>query len=301
MTDVYVPDIECDSCVKLISKKLHKEHINDFKVTNESVELENPDQASKAIRIINGLGFRASTDPFERKTWKERVKHFKENKRQYAIERLGLQNSFSVFIILLAVAGFSYIVLLKNIPNFISNYGLWMLYLVITIVSVGIGLWHFYAYKAKVTCMTGMMLAMTFGMQTGMMLGAVVGATNGFFTGAMVGMIVGTLIGIVTGKCCGVMGVMEGAMAGLMGGTMGPMITVMMFSDNVQLFMPFYMVINVFIMLGLSYMLYEEVVEGKEVQRRPLDFTTLAAASVIALVVIGALMIFGPKSPLIAF
>lgn len=301
MTDIYVPDIECDSCVKLISKRLHKEKINNFKMTNECVQLENDDQTQKAIKIIKGLGYRAGTDPFERKTWNERVKHFKENKKQYAIEVLGLQNTIGVFIVLLAISAFSYIVLLKNVPNFLNNYGVWIFYLIITITSLGMGLWHFYAYRAKVTCMTGMMIGMTFGMQGGMMLGAIVGATNGFFMGAMAGMIIGTIIGIFTGKCCGVMGVMEGAMAGLMGGTMGPMITVMMFSDHVNIFMPFYMAINVFIMLGLSYMLYEEVVEGQVVKRRPLDFTTLAAASILALILIGALMIFGPSSALISF
>ena len=137
-------------------------------------------------------------------------------------------------------------------------------------------------------------------MQTGMMIGAIVGATNGFFMGSMVGMIVGTIIGVITGKCCGVMGLMEGAMAGLMGGTMGPMITVMMFSDHVLIFMPLYMIINIGIMLGLSYMLYEEIVEGRQVVKKPLDFNTLAAASVLALIIIGALMIYGPSSALIA-
>ena len=300
MTNVYVPDIECDSCVKLISKKLVREGIKDFSVSGDAVTVQEA-QTTKTIKLINDLGYRASTEPFERKTFKERIKHFKENKHLYEIERTGLQHSLSIFLIITAVLGLAYIGLFRFQPAFLSTYGWWLLYLVLTVTTIGIGLWHFYAYRAKVTCMTGMMIGMTFGMQTGMMLGAIIGATNGFFYGAMAGMITGTFIGIVTGKCCGVMGVMEGAMAGVMGGTMGPMITVMMFSDHVLLFMPLYMLINIFIVAGMSYMLYEEVVEGKQVMRTPIDFATLAAASIIVTVALAALIVYGPTSALIAF
>jgi hypothetical protein len=133
-----------------------------------------------------------------------------------------------------------------------------------------------------------------------MMLGIVIGATNGFFIGALTGMLVATFIGVTTGMRSGIMGIMQGAMAGVMGGTMGPMISVMMFSDHLLYFMPFYMIINVGIMLGLSYLYYEEAIEGKIVERKPLDFTALAAACIIAFVLLGALMIYGPTSALLS-
>ena len=60
---IYVPDIECDSCVKIISKKL-TEHNIQYQMHTDAVDTENTEEA---IKIIQNLGFRASTVPFERK------------------------------------------------------------------------------------------------------------------------------------------------------------------------------------------------------------------------------------------
>ena len=302
MTIIYVPDIECDSCVKLITRKLKNEHFADFTVKKDHIVLSSGASVDVVVKLIKGLGFRASTTPFERKTFKERMRHVKENKGAYDLEIKGLWHAVKLFLILMILSVFSYVGFLKGIPNFLSNYGWWVFYSIVTVTTIAAGVWHFYAYRAKMTCMVGMMVGMTFGMQTGMMLGAVIGATNGFFVGCMVGMLAGVAIGAVTGRCCGVMGIMEGMMAGLMGGTMGPMITVMMFSDHLLWFMPFYMIINVIIVAGLSYMLYEEVVEHNEkVEKKPLDFLTLASVGVIVLFIVVAIMIYGPTSALISF
>lgn len=299
MKKIYVPDIECDSCVRLITKKLNKNNIKDFKVEKDSVLLDNKE--NEAIKIIKQAGYRASFEPFERKTFRERIRHYKENKTAYKIESLGFKNTLFVFISLLLFSVAAYFFIFNKIDNFFSSYAWWVFYLLISITSISMAAWHYFAYQGKVTCMTGMMIGMTFGMQTGMMIGAIIGATNGFFWGSMTGMLLGTGIGLLTGRCCGVMGLMEGAMAGVMGGTMGPMITVMMYSDNVLWFMPFYMIINVGIMLGLSYMLYEEVVEDKKVKIKPLDTVSLIALSVIAMSLLTALIIYGPSSSLIAY
>jgi copper chaperone CopZ len=293
---IYVPDIECDSCVKLITRKLSNSNISDFKITKESVILQDSSQVNHAIALIKSSGFRASTNPFERKTVKERLRHFKHNKHLYKVERTAIKYSIITFFVLIALFAVSYWLIFRNTEGFLAQYGWWMFYLVISIVSIGVATWHYTAYRAKVTCMTGMMIGMTFGMQTGMMIGAVIGATNGFFMGSMVGMILGTAIGVITGKCCGVMGVMEGAMAGLMGGTMGPMITVMMFSDNVLWFMPVYMLINIGIIVGLSWMLYEEVVEGQRVIIDPIDGVTFVSLSIVFTAILTAIMVYGPSS-----
>lgn len=300
--EIYVPDIECDSCVKLIRKKLEKNNINNFSITNDAVILKGESvNSEKIIELINSMGYRASNEPFERKSFSERLRHFKENKQSYKIERIGLNYSLGIFLSLSLLAILSYFMIFNKNPGFLGTYGWWIFYLIISVTSIVFATWYYTAYRAKVTCMTGMMIGMTFGMQTGMMIGAIIGATNGFFWGAMVGVVLGTTIGILTGKCCGVMGVMEGAMAGVMGGTMGPMITVMMFSDNVLWFMPLYMLINIFIIAGLSYMLYEEVVEGKKVKIKPLDGTTLIAVSIIITTLLTILMVYGPSSSLISF
>jgi cation transport ATPase len=301
MVKIYVPDIECDSCVRRISKKLHENKFNGISFDSEGVIIENDHNKNDAIKIIRGLGYRAATTPFERKTWKERLNDFKENTQKYNVEVKGLQYTMSTFIILEILFLLAFFGLFRNMPNFMSSYGQWMLYLIISVSAIGFGLWHFYSYKAKITCMTGMMIGMTFGMQTGMMIGAVVGATNGFFVGSMTGMLLGTFVGWLTGKSCGVMGIMEGMMAGLMGGTMGPMITSMMLYDRVSIFMPFYMTINLLIIFGLSYMFYEEVVEKSEgLERKPVDFTTFVSIAIIITFLIGALIVYGPKAAALA-
>ena len=179
----------------------------------------------------------------------------------------------------------------------LGRYAVWLLYLNITIAALGTALWHFMAHKAQVSCMLGMMIGMTFGMQTGMMLGAVIGATNGFFAGAMTGMIAAVAIGIITGRCCGIMGIMQGMMAGVMGGTMGPMITLMMFSDHLALFMPFYMAVNLAITAGGSYMIYKEL-EGQG-EKKPASFSVFISLCVIASFAFAMLMLYGPKSILV--
>jgi hypothetical protein len=85
-------------------------------------------------------------------------------------------------------------------------------------------------------------------------------------------------------------------MAGVMGGTMGPMISLMMLTDHLDMFMPFYMIINAIIVIALPYMVYEEVVEGKQVEKNPADFMTFAGIALIAAAVLIAIMLLGPKS-----
>ena len=297
MTKIYVPDIECDSCVRLISKKMKDNNIHNFKVDDESVVLDDASTKEKAISIIRGLGYRASEEPFENMTFKERFRSVSENPEKYSVEFKGLTYAVNVFVILLALFLIAYFGFLKAIPGFIQSYAVWILYLLISITVLSFGLWHFLSYRGRVTHMAGMMIGMTFGMQTGMLIGAVLGATNGFFVGAMTGMILGVIVGILTGKCCGIMGIMEGMMAGVMGGTMGPMITVMMIYDHISVFMPFFVGFNILIVLGLSYLFYEEVVEkGSGVERKPVDFALLASLCVIAGAVLILIMIYGPKS-----
>jgi copper chaperone CopZ len=301
MKTIYVPDIECESCVKLIRKSLDNNGVSNYEINNERILLKDDTNSEFVTNLVKSLGYRASTSPFERMTFKERIRHFKENKNLYQIELLGLKYGLTVSIVLLFLVTLFYFIIFRHIEDFLVNYGWWIFYLLITVVSVGIATWHYTAYRTKITCMMGMMIGMTFGMQTGMMLGAVVGATNGFFWGSMVGMLTGTFIGIQTGKCCGIMGILEGAMAGLMGGTMGPMISVMMFSDNLLFFMPFYMLINVLILLGFSYMLYEEAIEGKKFTVAPLDQFTFISLSIIVTTLIVILMVYGPSSALISY
>lgn len=301
-TTIYVPDITCESCTKLIGKKLKNEkNVNDFSFFQEGVHINHDEDMKKEnlISIIRNQGFRASAEPFENKTFKERIHDWKENKEKYTVEKNLLRNAIFAFLILLVLESVAYAGIFSTIPNFLSTYGPLILYLDISIISLTFAVFHIASYKAKITCMTGMMIGMTFGMQAGMMLGAILGATNGYFIGALSGMLIGVIVGAAMGKSCGVMGVMEGMMAGLMGGTMGPMISVMMLNDHLALFMPVYILINLLIIAGLSYMFIQEVVESPLTKGKRPDFMTFVSVTIIITAILTTLMIYGPKSTLL--
>ena len=289
-TKIYIPDIECDSCTKLLKRKF--KDMDGIEFTHEhNIKIED------MIQTINELGFRASLRPFERKNLKERLRDFKEHKSKYSMMIRAVVYTFLLMLILLAIETVAYFGFLKFIPDFLPKYGLWILYLDISMATIGSSLWYMYSYKTNVTCMTGMMIGMTVGMQVGMMIGIIFGAVNGFFIGSMVGMILGTIAGAIAGSNCGIMGTLQGMMAGIMGGTMGPMIGLMMFTDHIQIFMPFYMLVNILILAGFVYMYYEEVVENrKDVVKRKIDFITFASIGVIATAILFAILLYAPKS-----
>jgi hypothetical protein len=190
---------------------------------------------------------------------------------------------------------------LKN-SGIIANYAVWFFYLNISLAFLIGAIWHYFAYKAKINCMTGMMIGMSFGMQTGMMLGAVFGATNSFFIGATAGMLLGVAAGVWTGAHSKhTMGVLQGMMSGIMGGTMGAMISIMMLYDHLHIFMPIYMILNIVVILATSYMYYEESVEDVDepVKKHPLDTGTVILITVILTVVMTAIILFLPKTHLI--
>lgn len=235
-------------------------------------------------------------------TFKQRTKEFLENKEKYKIEHQMIEYTLLAFVLLILIEVVAFYGLFGNDSNFLVRYGWWFFYGTISVVSIGAAMWHLRAYRTEVTCMVGMMIGMTIGMQSGMMIGAVLGATNGMFTGALVGMLFASVVGWYTGRCCGIMGIMEGIMSGIMGGTMGAMIAVMMLGDNLLWFMPPYMILNLIVMLGLSYMLYEEVIEDNEkVEVKPMEFSGFFSYCFIAMFLLGLIMLYGPKSALVAF
>jgi hypothetical protein len=199
-----------------------------------------------------------------------------------------------VIILLLQIIG--YFTFLNSIPDFLSKYGWWLFYLDISVVSIVGAIWYYESYSGYVSCMASMMIGMTLGMQTGMMLGSVFGAVNGYFIGAMIGMILGTFIGLITGTDS-VMGMVQGMMSGVMGGTMGAMITVMMFTDHVLIFMPFYILINIAVLLGFVYMYHDEVIkDNKEVVKKDISVSLFVFICVAIAMIFSAVMVYAPKS-----
>lgn len=302
-TTVYVQDITCDSCVRVIERVLKRiDGVKEHTIHDDAVVVEHDARvtAQSVIEAITNAGYRASSAPLPRFSLKQRWSDFWTDKKKYALERKMFVYSLFAFVALLLIEAAAYALFFRATPGFFAKYAIWLFYLDISVVTVAAALWHLRAYKTPVTSMTGMMLGMTMGMQAGFMIGAVLGATNGMFIGSLGGMLLAAALGAYAGRDASIMGALQGLMSGLMGGTMGAMITVMMFTDHVLLFMPFYMALNVVILWGMSFMLYEEAIEGRRVTAEPADFTTFFSYVFVMTVILVALMVYGPKSLLVS-
>ncbi|QXP92056.1 hypothetical protein [Methylococcus capsulatus] len=214
--------------------------------------------------------------------------------------RLGL-NVVVVIGAVLALQGLVYWNYFADDPQFLDRYGWWMVYLDLSVVPLIATLGYLRSYiYAHASHMMGMVIGMTIGMQVGTMIGGVLGATNGFFVGAMVGMSLGTLYGVLTAWCCGPMAVIHGLMAGVMGGTMGAMVVVMMIPDHVLIFMPVFTTANLLILIWFTYLFYKEgVAAGKCQLRGPLTLAQLSSFSLVTIGLLAALMVLGPKGPMV--
>ncbi len=186
-------------------------------------------------------------------------------------------------------------------PNFLARYGWWIFYMDISVVALAAMLGYLRSYHLNTPHMLGMMIGMVVGMQVGTMLGAVVGATNGLFVGALTGMFCGGLSGVYIGCRCGsTLAVIQGLMSGGMAGTMGAMLIAMMLDDHVLFFMPFFTLFNLLILLGFTYLFYEEAVECCRCKMRQLPgFLSLAGISLLATTALALLMLYGPKGPMV--
>lgn len=297
---IYCPDIVCESCVKILTKQFDKmKGITSFIIKKDSIDIDYDSKQIKEnelLKAIHNKGYRASFSIFGRKIFSERYRDFLSNKEKYAIEYKMLGYAVLTLFLLLITQAVLCIAFHKQEPIF-TVYGWWIFYLDITIVTIGAAIWHYHAYKAEITHMIGMMVGMTIGMISGLLISTIIGATNGMFMGSTIGMIVGVTVGAWNGKCCGIMGVMEGMMAGVMGGTMGSMIALMMKYDHILFFMPFFIFICLLILWGLSYMLYEEVVEeNPTIEKKPLSFFAFFLGCLVLSFILGFIIIYGYKS-----
>ena len=118
---------------------------------------------------------------------------------------------------------------------------------VFTILLLAWGSYYALISRKHLSEMCCMMSGMVFGMIAGFFVGTVTGlATGDFLVGMIAGTIAGVLFGIPTGKMGGPLGRMEAVMAGPMGGIMGGMTGIMIRFFNVELFMPFFMIVVLF-------------------------------------------------------
>jgi heme/copper-type cytochrome/quinol oxidase subunit 2 len=115
-------------------------------------------------------------------------------------------------------------------------------------------------HKKKITCMAGMMIAMTTGMMSSLLVGTVLGTmTNGqLVIPTIYSMIVGMVVGYCTGTPISLMAALDGLLAGIMGGMMGAMLGVMVFSQSSTLMIGFVDIVFVIVILLLIKLIKEE-------------------------------------------
>ncbi|MEM3091106.1 MAG: hypothetical protein QXX55_01395 [Candidatus Pacearchaeota archaeon] len=203
---------------------------------------------------------------------------------------VSLATSFTILVIL-------YFFSLKYIPNFISKYGFYIFFIILSYSLILLSMKHVRAYR-EFSCMPGMMIGMTIGMISGFLPGFFIGATNGIFIGSVFGMAIGIFFGVWNGKYCGIMGVMEGIMAGFMGGIMGAMTAIMMINDNLKAAGVLVFLVSGVIVLGLNYMIYKETKTAEMERKHEEDeFFTIFWSLLLTVLTIW-FMVFGPKSVL---
>ena len=222
------------------------------------------------------------------------VKEFmKELNNQGRVEGELIKTLFYSLITSFVILGFLWFIKLRNVENFVSDYGFFLFFAVLSYAFLAPVIRQVRAYR-NMPCMSGMMVGMTTGMIAGFLPGFFIASTNGMFIGSVFGMLVGITLGIWNGKCCGVMGFLEGTMSGFMGGLMGAMTAFMLFNDNLRPAAIIVFLISAVILFALNYMIYQDRKEFEREIKEDHIFTV-----VLTVVLISAttwLMVFGPRS-----
>lgn len=184
----------------------------------------------------------------------------------------------------------------RNDPTLLEEFGWWIFYLDVTVVSLVIMIGYLRSYRyASTNHMISMMIGMTVGMQVGMMTGGVIGATDGYFMGALVGVGLGTALGVGTAWCCGPMAITQALMSAVMGGTMGSMIVAMMPPEKLLVFMPIFTFLNIAILVWFSFLFFKDCVVGERCRvSNIVPFWKTFLISALAVGGLGGLMVITP-------
>lgn len=303
---IRISGMHCEACERTlkraISKVDHVQSIN-LRYNNEIAEITyNPEiNLDKLIEVIRNVGYDATplngdVSEIKNPKFSHYINSLLDKKNE--IEGNIIKNTLLIFLILLGLETIAYYGFFQNIPNFWSNFGYYILFLVISVVICSVAIWHVRTYGHNFSCMTGMMIGMTIGMISGFLIGLVVGATNGMFVGSLAGILIGMGVGAFTGRCCGVMGVMEGMMAGLMGGLMGGMTSLMLLNDHLKAIIPILVIASSIILIGLDYLVYKEAT-GTQIRKiNKQSMITFLTYCFVVTMALTWLMVYGPKSAL---
>jgi plastocyanin len=132
----------------------------------------------------------------------------------------------------------------------------------------------FYTFRSKnkLTCMAGMMIAMTNSMISSIALGTILGISfnlNLSFP-TIVAVSYGMLIGYLTGKPISTMAALDGLGAGVMGGMMGAMFGVMLVPEIIDITILFILTVFIIVVLTLLKMMEEELQASNSKIKKPI-------------------------------
>jgi plastocyanin len=147
-----------------------------------------------------------------------------------------------------------------------------------------------YQRRHKLTCMTGMMIAMTNSMMLSISLGAILGTfieNKDITIPTIASVILGMIVGYLTGRSVSLMAALDGLTAGIMGGMMGSMLGVMLQPASVDFMIYFIDIIFVLVIMFLLRLIDEE---SKEKNTETSQFRKPLIANPIMLVVLLAFL-----------
>ena len=121
-------------------------------------------------------------------------------------------------------------------------------------------------YRRKITCMTGMMIAMSLGMMVGFTSGVILGVlfSGNLFYSTVLGMLIGVIVGFLSGLPVSLMAVLDGALSGMMGGMMGAMLGEMVVPEYRDSLIRMMFVLFVALILILFTMMREEFMKKRK-------------------------------------
>lgn len=165
--------------------------------------------------------------------------------------------------------------------------------MIIVLLFTAYSVTYTYKRKEKLTCMAGMMIAMTAGMMSSLALGVILGVVmnRDLTLSTMIAILFGMGIGYLTGKPVSLMAALDGMMAGIMGGMMGAMLGVMLIVSDIMLL--FIDIIFVFVMGILIQLIDEEtgkIKKTNEEVNKPVLGNALTL--VIGFILVGVLLFF---------
>jgi hypothetical protein len=293
----------CDSCDRLIRRLAEQSGatVKEINVKEGYVTVLSEEASLEDFRQkIAEKGYTERKEPLSERGNPARVVKFVRavvaGEPEMAVETTLFNHALGALAVLILLGAAAYFALIKDMPKSQEYVPVLLLAIGGSIVTVS-SYQHVMHYRKSMSCMNGMMVGMTMGMISGFLVGAVIGATNGMFIGSVAGMAVGITGGISLGRCCGVMGAMEGIMAGLMAGIMGAMTSVMLINDNLVVFLYMLFGICTFVLGGLSYLMYREAGAAPKPAQMP-EFSIFLAKCTLLALIIGLIMIFGPKGPI---